>query len=163
MPRRKPSSPATAEDSSPVHEPSRPAAPIAFIPNPLFEHPDADNIILRGSSRPKRCARGTASVAAGSNAKAADVYMARVPQNLPPFLQDIFRQPVMPQELETDAFRRMNFLDPRAPPAPAARAAPKPRPSTGSSDDARRWMDFPNRPTHPRPPPKSKSKIRNRK
>jgi RNA polymerase primary sigma factor len=29
---------------------------------------------------------------------------------LPAFLQDIFRQPVMPTELEIDAFRRMNYL-----------------------------------------------------
>ncbi len=34
----------------------------------------------------------------------------RVPRDLPGFLQDIFNQPVMPAELETDAFRRMNYL-----------------------------------------------------
>jgi RNA polymerase sigma factor (sigma-70 family) len=84
-------------------------AKIEFMPNPLFEHPEADNIILTllpGTS----LARAHATVSAGTNAKAADVYMARMPRDLPAFLQEIFRQPVMPQELEIDAFRRMNYL-----------------------------------------------------
>jgi RNA polymerase sigma factor (sigma-70 family) len=40
--------------------------------------------------------------------------MAHTPRDLPPFLQDIFRQPVMPHEIETDAFRRMNYLKAKA-------------------------------------------------
>ena len=89
-------------------EGARPAE-IAFVANPLFEHPEAENIILQVLPA-EALARAQASVAAGANAKAGDVYMARMPRDLPPFLQEIFRQPVMPQELETDAFRRMNFL-----------------------------------------------------
>jgi RNA polymerase sigma factor (sigma-70 family) len=86
---------------------------IEFMPNPLYHHPDADTIIL--SVLPQQAlARAQSSVRAGANAKAGDVYMARVPRDLPAFLQDIFRQPVMPQELEIDAFRRMNYLKYRA-------------------------------------------------
>ncbi|HVS69851.1 MAG TPA: sigma-70 family RNA polymerase sigma factor [Phycisphaerae bacterium] len=85
------------------------SAPIDFVPNPLFEHPDADNIILTLLPA-EALAKAQATVAAGTNASASDVYMARMPRDLPPFLQDIFRQPVMPQELETDTFRRMNYL-----------------------------------------------------
>jgi RNA polymerase sigma factor (sigma-70 family) len=44
------------------------------------------------------------------NVKAGDVFMARMPGGLPAFLADIFRQPVMPHEIEIDAFRRMNYL-----------------------------------------------------
>ncbi len=82
---------------------------IDCIPNPLFDHPDADAIILTLLPA-EALAKAQASVAAGTNRTAADVYMARTPQDLPAFLQDIFRQPVMPHELETDAFRRMNYL-----------------------------------------------------
>ncbi|HVX84743.1 MAG TPA: sigma-70 family RNA polymerase sigma factor [Phycisphaerae bacterium] len=85
------------------------SAPIDFVPNPLFEHPEADNIILTVLPT-EAFAKAQATVAAGTNASASDVYMARMPRDLPPFLQDIFRQPVMPQELETDTFRRMNYL-----------------------------------------------------
>ncbi|HSV13625.1 MAG TPA: sigma-70 family RNA polymerase sigma factor, partial [Tepidisphaeraceae bacterium] len=35
----------------------------------------------------------------------------RIPRDLPAFLQDIFRQPLMPHEVETDAFRQMNYLN----------------------------------------------------
>jgi len=83
--------------------------PIAFVPNPLFDHPEADNIILTLLPA-EALAKAQATVAAGTNPKAADVFMARTPKDLPAFLADIFRQPVMPLELETDAFRRMNYL-----------------------------------------------------
>ena len=46
--------------------------------------------------------------------------MARMPRDLPPFLAEIFLQPIMPQELETDAFRRMNYLKFKAVKAQAA-------------------------------------------
>ena len=87
--------------------------PIEYMPNPLFEHPDADNIILKVLPA-EAIAKAQASVAAGANAKGSDVYMARLPRDLPAFLQDIFRQPVMPQEMELDCFRRMNYLKYRA-------------------------------------------------
>jgi RNA polymerase sigma factor (sigma-70 family) len=82
---------------------------IEYLHNPLFDHPEAETIILTVLPA-EALAKAQASVAAGNNAKAADVYMARTPQDLPAFLQEVFRQPVIPQELEIDAFRRMNFL-----------------------------------------------------
>ncbi len=82
---------------------------IPFVHNPLFEHPEADNIILTVLPA-EALAKALASVAAGTNPKANDVLMARMPRDLPAFLADIFLQPIMPQELETDAFRRMNYL-----------------------------------------------------
>jgi RNA polymerase sigma factor (sigma-70 family) len=82
---------------------------IGFVANPLFEHPDAANIILKVLPE-EAIAQAQATVTSGKNSKTADVYMARMPRDLPAFLADIFRQPVMPQEIETDAFRRMNYL-----------------------------------------------------
>lgn len=117
--------PKTAPAASPADLPAAPQsktddrlrqfqfATIEFVSNPLFEHPDATNIILKVLPE-EALAKAQASVAAGSNAKASDVYMARLPRDLPAFLQDIFRQPVMPLELEIDAFRRMNYLKWRA-------------------------------------------------
>jgi RNA polymerase primary sigma factor len=79
------------------------------VANPLFEHPEADNIILNVLPA-EAIAKAQATVTAGVNAKTADVYMARMPRDLPAYLADIFRQPVMPHEIEMDAFRRMNYL-----------------------------------------------------
>ena len=97
--------------TSPIQERARhlKATEISFMANPLFEHPDADNIILKVLPQ-EAVAKAQATVTAGTNPKAADVYMARLPRDLPAFLADVFRQPVMPEEIETDAFRRMNFL-----------------------------------------------------
>ena len=69
-------------------EPLRPVE-ITYIANPLFEHPESENIILQVLPA-EALAKAQASVAAGANAKAADVYMARMPRDLPPFLQEIF-------------------------------------------------------------------------
>ena len=82
---------------------------IEFVANPLFEHPDAESIILKVLPG-EAIAKAQATVLAGTNAKAVDPYVARMPRDLPAFLADIFRQPVMPLELEIDAFRRMNYL-----------------------------------------------------
>jgi RNA polymerase primary sigma factor len=82
---------------------------IVYVPNPLFEHPDAENIVLKVLPE-EAVAKAQATVASGTNPRSTDVYMARMPRDLPAFLADIFRQPVMPQEIETDAFRRMNYL-----------------------------------------------------
>jgi len=82
---------------------------MGWVHNPLFDLPDADEVIL-GLLAKKSLAQATKSVAAGSNAKADDLLMARMPKGLPAFLAQVFQTPVMPQELETDAFRRMNYL-----------------------------------------------------
>ncbi|MGN6368326.1 MAG: sigma-70 family RNA polymerase sigma factor [Phycisphaerae bacterium] len=98
-----------AEEAAGQHAEKLRSLLIPFVHNPLFEHPDADNIILTVLPA-EGLAKAQASVAAGTNPKANDVLMARMPRDLPPFLADIFMQPIMPQELETDAFRRMNYL-----------------------------------------------------
>jgi RNA polymerase sigma factor (sigma-70 family) len=82
---------------------------IEYMPNPLFDHPDAENIILTVLPA-EALAKAQASVLAGTDAAAGDVYMARIPRDLPGYLQEVFRQPVMPHELETDAFRRFHYL-----------------------------------------------------
>jgi RNA polymerase primary sigma factor len=82
---------------------------IEYTPNPLFDHPDAANIILNVLPA-EALQKAQATVDAGTNLKANDVYMARMPGGLPAYLALIFAQPVMPQELEIDAFRRFNFL-----------------------------------------------------
>ncbi len=85
------------------------ALPIEYIPNPLFDHPDAEQIILTVLPR-EALAKAQETVAAGNNEKADDLLVARTPRDLPAYLHEIFRQPVMPHELEVDAFRRMNYL-----------------------------------------------------
>jgi RNA polymerase sigma factor (sigma-70 family) len=82
---------------------------IEFIPNPLFDHPDADTIIL--DVLPKESVeQAKATVAAGTNAKAKDLYAARLPKDLPAYLAGVFLEPVMPAEIEADLVRRMNYL-----------------------------------------------------
>jgi RNA polymerase sigma factor (sigma-70 family) len=82
---------------------------IEYMPNPLFEHPDAESIILNVLPA-EALAKAQASVLAGNDPASEDVYMARMPRDLPAYLEEIFRQPVMPHELETDAFRRFHYL-----------------------------------------------------
>jgi RNA polymerase sigma factor (sigma-70 family) len=82
---------------------------IDFIHNPLFDLKDADNIIL-GVLAQKSLNQARATVATGTNEKANDLLMARMPRDLPAFLAQVFQTPVMPQEIETDSFRRMNYL-----------------------------------------------------
>jgi RNA polymerase sigma factor (sigma-70 family) len=79
--------------------------PIRFVPNPLFEHPDADTIILNDLP-----AKARAQTADEPLEEGGERYLLRRPGNLPPYLQDAFRQPIMAQPLVTDAFRRMNYL-----------------------------------------------------
>ena len=86
---------------------------IEYMANPLFEHPDAENIILVVLPA-EAAAKAVARVAAGTDAKAADLFMARMPRDLPPNLAEVFHEPLMPQEMETDAFRRMNYVKFRA-------------------------------------------------
>jgi RNA polymerase primary sigma factor len=86
---------------------------IEYVPNPLYEHPDAEEIVLTVLPA-EAVAKAQATVTAGTNAKGTDVYMARMPRDLPAYLVDIFRQPVMPEEIERDAFRRMNYLKRKA-------------------------------------------------
>ncbi len=81
------------------------AVNIKFVPNPLFEHADADKIILEELPAKARLAAANEPLEDGQQR-----YLLRRPSNLPAYLQDAFRQPIMPQPLVIDAFRRMNYL-----------------------------------------------------
>jgi RNA polymerase primary sigma factor len=86
---------------------------IPVVDNPLFEHPDALTIITRTLPR-EALAAAQSSVARGTNVKAFDPLVGRIPAGLPGDLRRMFMQPVMPTEMEIDTFRRMNFLRYRA-------------------------------------------------
>lgn len=81
------------------------AVSIKFVPNPLFEHAEADKIILGELPAKARLAAADEPLEDGQQR-----YLLRRPNNLPAYLQDAFRQPIMPQPLVIDAFRRMNYL-----------------------------------------------------
>lgn len=72
------------------------AAEIAFVYNPEFESPAADEVILT-----------TPGAAADS---AAESRPARVPRHLPAYLQELYRVPLLAPEQERDIFRRYNYL-----------------------------------------------------
>ena len=62
--------------ASPVRRRRLKAAEISFVANPLFEHPDAANIILKVLPQ-EAVAHAQATVTAGTNPKAADVFIAQ--------------------------------------------------------------------------------------
>ncbi len=83
--------------------------PIRFVTNPLFDLPDAEDVILRVLS--EQAARENAvPPPTGAN---NDIW-SRVPANVPLYVAEAFRQPLMPCPLVRDAFRRMNYLKARA-------------------------------------------------
>lgn len=81
------------------------AMSIKFVHNPLFEHADADKIIFD-----ELPAKALAAAANEPLEEGQQRYWLRQPSNLPPYLQDAFRQRIMPPSLVIDAFRRMNYL-----------------------------------------------------
>lgn len=89
------------------------AQQVQYIANPLFELPDADQIILQ--QLPAE-AQAAAAAHESANAKSADAKNTAtdkttpIPKDLPAYLADIFRQPIIPAEIELDLFRRMNYL-----------------------------------------------------
>ncbi len=74
------------------------ARTIPYVHNAEFEAPDAETRILQASLAPA----------------AADSPAARPPRDLPPYLQDLYRQPLLTPEQERDLFRRYNYLKFRA-------------------------------------------------
>jgi RNA polymerase sigma factor (sigma-70 family) len=78
-----------------------------FMPNPLFEHPDAETIIM--DVLPKEAGEKARQESAGGM-KAKDLYTMRMPKDLPAYLAGVFLDPAMPAAAETDIARRMNYL-----------------------------------------------------
>lgn len=90
----------TAEIRAMVHEVrvrTLLAQEIQFVYNPEFESPGADQFILNRHN--------------GETARTTHI---RPPKDLPPYLQDLYRQPLLTAEQERDMFRRYNYLKFRA-------------------------------------------------
>lgn len=68
-------------------------ANVDYIPNELFDAPNADDLILHVAEP------------AGSNDP-----MPRAPRDLPPYLQSLYLTPLLSREQEQDLFRRFNYL-----------------------------------------------------
>lgn len=89
--------------------------PVNYIPNPLFELPEADQIILHQLPAEAQAA-AAAHEAASPKKKDPDKSTttpetdAPIPKDWPAHFTEIFRQPVIPPEIELDLFRRMNYL-----------------------------------------------------
>lgn len=75
------------------------AEPIDFMYNAAFDATDAEAVILAESFPGSR-----------DDASEIDPTLSRVPTNLPPYLQDLYRTPLLTKCQEADLFRRMNFL-----------------------------------------------------
>lgn len=75
------------------------AQPIAYVYNESFDAPDAEVRILDGA--PPLGDRGKT---------VADVTLTRTPSEVPPYLQELYKTPLLSREEEVDSFRRMNFL-----------------------------------------------------
>jgi len=80
---------------------------IHFVANPLFDHPDAEQIILQ--VLPAKARREAILVK-----QPAEPLVSRLPNNVPVYLADAFNRPIMPRPLVIDAFRRMNYFKARA-------------------------------------------------
>lgn len=72
------------------------ARKIQYIFNPEFESPAADETIL--------------AEAADCDCETARAKRSRPPKDLPPYLQDLYRQPLLSREQERDKFRQYNYL-----------------------------------------------------
>ncbi len=83
---------------------------IRFVTNPLFDHPDADQIILK--VLPEKARREPTAPLAGVEAR--EQIVLRQPNDIPAYLSDVFQQPMLGHAVMTDAFRRMNYLKAKA-------------------------------------------------
>jgi len=82
------------------------AQAIEYVPHELFGLPDAEMIMLQAMPA-AALEKARQTVFTGVK---GDPLVDREPRGLPTNLAAIFSQPMMPQELETDAFRRMNYF-----------------------------------------------------
>lgn len=83
---------------------------IRFVTNPLFDHPDADQIILK--LLPEKARHCIEEPLAGLQVR--EQIVLRQPNDIPAYLSDVFRQVMLPHAVVMDAFRRMNYLKAKA-------------------------------------------------
>jgi RNA polymerase sigma factor (sigma-70 family) len=83
---------------------------IRYVSNPLFDHPDAENIIL--TLLPAKARQQREEPLSGVAAK--ELIVLRQPNDIPAYLSDVFRQPMLPHAVVMDGFRRMNYLKAKA-------------------------------------------------
>jgi RNA polymerase primary sigma factor len=76
---------------------------IRVVANPLFDHPDAEQIIMQ--VLPAKSRREAAL-----EKQPAEPLHSRSPNDIPVYLADAFTRRLMPRPLMVDAFRRMNYL-----------------------------------------------------
>jgi RNA polymerase primary sigma factor len=75
------------------------AEPLDYMYHAAFDAVDAEAVILAESFPGSR-----------DDASEIDPTLSGVPTNLPPYLQDLYRTPLLTRMQEADLFRRMNFL-----------------------------------------------------
>jgi RNA polymerase sigma factor (sigma-70 family) len=83
---------------------------IRFVTNPLFDHPDADHIILK--VLPEKARQQPTDSLGGLEVR--EQIVLRQPNDIPTYLSDVFRQPPLPHAVVMDAFRQMNYLKAKA-------------------------------------------------
>ncbi len=68
-------------------------APIQYVPNELFDAPNADELILEA---PEPVGTG--------------IHKPKIPKDLPPYLRSLYLTPLLNREQEHDLFRRYNYI-----------------------------------------------------
>lgn len=76
-------------------------APIAYMHNPAFDAPDAETRILDDAA--------VVAPIRGSAQSESDELIKRTPSDLPPYLQALYRTPLLSREEEARLFAQMNF------------------------------------------------------
>ncbi len=81
------------------------ARPLTYVYSHEFDAPNADRIILRDEP-----VNGDLDSTAGGEDPADLARPAAIPRDLPPYLQDLYRVPLLTPRQERNLFRRYNYL-----------------------------------------------------
>ena len=76
-------------------------ATIEYMYNPAFDASDAEAVFMADDARAKKSAK---------NGGEPDETLHRTPADLPPYLQDLYRTPLLTRDEESTLFARMNYL-----------------------------------------------------
>ncbi len=77
-------------------------SPIEYMYNPAFDAPDAEETFLSDDARPSK--------SASNQSGEPDETLHRPPADLPPYLQALYRTPLLGRDEESTLFARMNYL-----------------------------------------------------